>query len=162
MRYYMGIDPGLDGGIVVIDDDYKVYLAQPMPTVKTGVGGKRALDCLTFLSIIGNGGSLFAVLEEPGVRPREGAVGALTMGRNHGKLEMGLLSRGVSHVVVRPQEWQKLVCPGSGDPKARSVDAVRRVLPGLDLLPGKKQKPHDGIADAACMALYGRMKWGRG
>lgn len=40
------------------------------------------------------------------------------------------------------------------DPKARSIAAAQRLLPDLDLSPGRRTKPHDGLADAGCLAVY--------
>jgi hypothetical protein len=42
--------------------------------------------------------------------------------------------------------------PGEG--KARAIARAAQ-LPGLNLTPGRRRKAHDGLADAACLALYG-------
>jgi hypothetical protein len=54
-----------------------------------------------------------------------------------------------------PQAWQRVVLrdiPGEG--KARAVARAAQVA-GLDLMPGRRRKPHDGLADATCLAIYG-------
>jgi len=65
----------------------------------------------------------------------------------------------IPYEVVRPRIWQKVVLCGieGADTKVKSVLKCQRRLPDLDLTPGKKRKPHDGLADAACMALYGHI-----
>jgi hypothetical protein len=62
----------------------------------------------------------------------------------------------VPHVIEpTPQSWQRVILrdiPGEG--KARSIARAAQ-LPGLNLTPGRRRKAHDGLADAACLALYG-------
>ena len=108
--------------------------------------------------------SLSGVLEALGSRPapKMGATSAITMGRNWGRLEGLLCGLGVRYDIVQPKKWQKEVCPGSGDPKPRSISAARRLLPSLDLTPGRKVKPDDNLADAGCIAEYCRRVLGAG
>jgi hypothetical protein len=44
----------------------------------------------------------------------------------------------------------------AGDGKQRAISWARQACPGLDLTPGAMRKPHDGLADAACLALWGQ------
>jgi len=88
----------------------------------------------------------------------------LTAGRNHGRIEGMLVSHSIRYELVTPSRWQKPMHVGCGegkDTKARSVMACRRLLPGLDLTPGRKTKPDDNIADAGLLALYARRVWGQ-
>lgn len=150
----LGIDPGLSGGVVAVQGG-EVVLAEPMPVV----GGKRrSLDLrgirALFTDILATGPTV-AVLEHQQAFPRDGRVGAFRCGRGFGSLEAMLVALDVRFVVVRPTVWQRAVCSGvEGDTKTRSILTTQRRLPSLDLTPGRKRKPHDGLADAACLALY--------
>jgi hypothetical protein len=42
----------------------------------------------------------------------------------------------------------------SHDTKAASVAYVREHFPGVDLVPPRSKKPHDGLADAVCIAAW--------
>jgi hypothetical protein len=153
----MGIDPGLDGGLVALGPDGRVAAADLMPTLPSGRGSGRRLDFVRLRDLLPRGPDALVVLEELQGRPGAamGATSALTMGQNHGLLVGMLVERGVAFELVNPQRWQRVMTPGSGDPKCRSVLTCQRLLPRLCLTPGKRTKPHDGLADAALLALYG-------
>lgn len=161
MTLYVGIDPGLDGAVVALDGASRVVARFVLPTVSAGTGGKRTLDTRGFvnaLTLVGNTYEMLVALEELGSRPAErmGASSAISIGRNHGRLEGALVTLNVRYDLVRPQRWQKALGLGSdGDPKARAVAACRRMLPDLDLLATSRCRvPHDGIADAGMLALF--------
>jgi hypothetical protein len=63
--------------------------------------------------------------------------------------------------LVHPRTWQKRILkdvPGVG--KGRAVLLCKQRLPKLALTPGRRRKPHDGIADAACLAMFGLISGG--
>tara|TARA_R110002020_G_scaffold194133_1_gene394712 strand:+ start:527 stop:1051 length:525 start_codon:yes stop_codon:yes gene_type:complete len=163
----IGIDNGAKGAIVVIDGKRRAVQVEPMPVINVGVtrkgkrGTKNILDMVRVLSILAEAkrkskGDIFAVLEHAQVFPGEGRSTAFTAGRGYGALEMALVSLSIPYEIVRPRKWQSEVLKGieGADSKARSVLKCRRVFPDIDLTPGRRRKPMDGIADAACMALY--------
>ena len=163
----IGIDNGAKGAIVVIDGKRKAVQVEPMPVINVGVirkgkkGTKNILDMVQVLSILlkaktASRGNVFAVLEHAQVFPGEGRSTAFTAGRGYGAMEMALVSLGIPYEIVRPRKWQTEILKGveGADTKARSVIKCRRLFPDIDLTPGRRRKPMDGIADAACMALY--------
>lgn len=120
------------------------------------------LDLWADLLLVGRPG--LVVIEAPGwaaYGPRTGHMTAGTAGRlgiEHGAWRTLLACHGVPYEVLRPQAWRKragIVVPKGGDPKAATVARVRALLPGLDLTPGQVRTPHDGLADAAGLALAG-------
>ena len=167
----IGIDNGARGAIVVIDGARKPTTIEPMPVVNVGVvrkgkkGTKNILDMRRVVDVLKEardqaGGDVFAVLEHAQVFPGEGRSTAFTAGRGYGAMEMALVSLGIPYEIVRPRKWQSAVLNGveGADTKARSVIKCRREFPTIDLTPGRRRKPMDGIADAACMALYATMQ----
>jgi crossover junction endodeoxyribonuclease RuvC len=167
----IGIDNGANGAIVAVRANLEPFAVEPMPVVNVGVtrngkrGTKRILDMPRVVSLLREiqaeaGGGLFACLEHAQVFPGEGRSTAFTAGRSYGALEMALTALAIPYEIVRPRTWQKVVLKGveGVDTKARAVLKCQRVFPTINLTPGRRRKPMDGIADAACLALYGAQK----
>ena len=99
-----------------------------------------------------------AVLEKQQCRPIEGRSSILTTGRGQGLWEGALAALEIPYILVPPGTWIRRVLgsmPKGADKKARSVAHALSTMPGLELTWGRKTKPHDGLADAGCLALYG-------
>tara|TARA_R110001583_G_scaffold1589_7_gene12403 strand:+ start:2871 stop:3386 length:516 start_codon:yes stop_codon:yes gene_type:complete len=165
---YVGIDPGKDGAVVAINADGTIagsFMTRQDFTTNVGKGSKReyliyrmnyAIKCLGSKHNI-----MLAAVEKQSARPGQGVVSMFSAGYGYG-LWLGILSaNGVPFIEVRPRTWtSKILKDIPGDGKNRSVYAVMNRLPDLDLTPGKKRKPHDGLADAACLALYAKTEDG--
>ena len=159
---YLGIDPGKDGALVAINDDGAVagsFLTSRDFTTTIGKSSKReylasrmsyAIKCLG-----GKHNIKLAVVEKQSARPGQGVSSTFSTGFGYG-LWVGILAaHSIPFVEVRPKTWTSHILrdvPGEG--KSRSVYAVMNRMPDLDLTPGLKRKPHDGLADAGCLALY--------
>lgn len=156
----LGIDSGLSGALVLLDTEgARVVEAIVAPTVKAK-GGTR-YDVGAIWRFISTSQAGFACLENGGVRPGEGVVGAKTVGWGLGLYEMALRAAGIPYELPTPQAWQKHAYVGvPGEGKERSVIACDRLLPGLNLRPGRKVKAHDGLADAGCIAIYAARRAG--
>ena len=157
---FLGVDPGKQGAAVLLRRDASVVSAMKLPILGKDID-LHALSAWLEAVCMKEGctvDSLSAILEALGSRPspKMGATSAITMGRNWGRLEGLLCGLGIRYDIVQPKAWQKAICPGSADPKVRSISACRRLFPNLDLTPGRKVKPDDNIADAACLAEYCR------
>jgi hypothetical protein len=145
----LGIDSGLDGALVVLEQDpsgvISVAFSAVAPTVSVK-GGRRYDVGAIWTTIETEAPSLaFACLEDGGVRPGEGVVGAKTVGWGMGLYEMALRANTVPYELPKPQTWQKLAYVGvPGDGKERSIIACDRLLPGLNLRPGRKVKRRAG------------------
>ena len=153
----VGIDNGLDGAIVVVGHDRRLRLAHIMPTIQE-TKTRRSIDCAALWDIligITTDPDCFAVQEFAQAMPRQGASSGFTYGMSVGAVRACLCASRIPFAVVTPGKWQRgmLGKTTAGD-KAQHVAAVRRLLPEMDLTPGKLRKPHDGLADAALMALW--------
>jgi putative intracellular protease/amidase len=168
----IGIDNGADGGIVALKQKNELIEGVIMPTLDVGVmrGGKRGKKRILNMNEVHRlfkewrkaDKDVFAILEHAQVFPGEGRSTAFTAGRNYGAIEMALVATGIPYAIVRPRAWQKEILNGieGCDTKARAILKSQRTVPELNLLPGKKRKPHTGLADAACLALYGHIRHG--
>lgn len=175
---YGGIDPGNKGWFVAMDEHRQVVLQREMPLINVGKGKKNkwVLDMHGVLAILTEmkdiavdrsiRGEMFVVLEKAQVMaPGAGGsspASARSMfgyGRAFGALEMALIALKIPHEEVHPRTWGGKVLKGveGADTKARAILKCRRALPHLDLTPGRKRVPQDGIADAGCMCLYAMM-----
>ena len=152
MNAYIGIDPGKNGGIAVIDGHG--ITAEVMPLHPDGEINVVSLQ------------EFFVCLEEPiaavekvGAMPKQGVVSTFTFGKGYGKVLACLEMLGIPYVLVTPQAWKKTVLEGlnwKGNKKA-SIEYCQRRYPQLDLLATPRSKvAHDGMADALCIAEYVR------
>ncbi len=63
----------------------------------------------------------------------------------------------IPHLAVTPQAWKKAVLAGTARDKAAAIAFATRRFPGVPLLATPRSRtPHDGVADAVCLAEYAR------
>lgn len=166
MKYFVGIDGGLDGAIVTlegrrIEPEYR-YI---MPTVKPGKGRKVDLrkirDIFAMFFVL----DATVILEDPGGHAQS-ASGLRSMTYCFAALESALVCNHVRHHIVRPVEWQrefwkrpKMPKGQKFDTKAAALSAANQIWPEADWRKSERAtNPHDGIVDAALIAEYGRRK----
>lgn len=95
---FLGVDPGQEGGITLIYDDY--VEAHPMPD--SDVALLHVLDALA------NYGTkpTVACLERVAASPQMGVSSAFTFGKGYGRLNYALTALGIPFDLVNPQKWQ--------------------------------------------------------
>jgi len=154
----LGIDPGKDGAAVLIRDGAHVHAVLASELLCGQSWEAAHAEVTRWLRLVHATWPLdLVVLERVGGRPGEGATSARTMGVGWGLWLGGASMLGVPVIIPTPQRWQReMLSDLPGDTKARSVAWCRAHLPELDLTPGRRRVPHDGLADAACLAVYGR------
>lgn len=129
-----GVDPGLSGGIVVVNTDGKPITTYPMPLKK----GRLNLGEIQTLIITYN--VELAVIESAF---RDGKCNAC-------KTEAVFELCGVPIVNIHPRTWQKILPIGDG--KQRAYDYC--LAHNLPVPMNGNGKFHDGIADAWCIVSY--------
>ena len=158
----VGIDPGKTGGIVRLRSDDWLHVAafRAEDTILVGRGGDYRVKAMC--ALLRDLAPELVVLEKqqampPKVHGRvQGVASTASIMRAMGLWEGVLGALEVPHVLVRPQVWQRRILAGApGEGKARAIAVAERRLPGLNLTPGRCTKPHEGLADAACLALWG-------
>lgn len=160
----VGIDPGLKGALVCLESHGPgkrpvVRVAEPVPLVgkQYDVPGMRQLlaaaepDCV--------------YLEQVGAFHGASSKSSFSFGMGFG-LWLGLVAGlRLPMVLVTAPKWMRVMHAGiapSESTKKRSELACGRLLPALVLKPGKRRVSHDGLADAALVALYGIRDRGHG
>lgn len=150
MRSFLGIDPGVSGGIVVITEGESPYYPATMGTYKMPDTLKDLLGQLRHCESVE-----FALLEKVNPMPGEGVKSVATFARNVGHLEMALTASGISWDYVMPNKWQaefgllrKDKTETRTKKKNRHKAVAQRLWPSINWT--------HAIADAALIAEYGR------
>ena len=150
----IGIDPGLKGGIAFLSA--KGAGASVMPVAGKEIDG-RALAAALDLSRPD-----VVIIEKVASRPGQGVASMFRFGQGYGVIIGVCEALGIPYRLVTPQAWKKTVLAGTAKDKDAAISFVRRAYPDIDLSPGRLRVPHDGMADAVCLAEFGRQLMGRG
>jgi crossover junction endodeoxyribonuclease RuvC len=142
MSIYIGIDPGVSGGIAALCDD-ELVLGPPRLKLKDAT----ELDIVSWLTYI-NIAQSFAVIEQVSSSPQMGVVSAFTFGQSYGFLRGLLVAMAIPFVPVRPQKWQKAMGCMSGGDKNKTKAKAQQLYPG--------ERITHATADALLLATYCR------
>lgn len=161
----VGIDPGKSGAAVALDLHGRAveWIAADHPdegyTVKARGGALYVPSCMALWihDLAQSHKIVQVVIEKQQARPMEGRSSVLTTGYGFG-LWVGILAAlRVRHKIEPAATWTRAVFgakPRTDERKARAITTAAAQVPDLPLTWGRKTKPHDGLADAACMALH--------
>lgn len=137
--FYIGIDPGINGGVAILDDNM-VLKAQRCPKdikVMADVLVEYAYkDC-------------YAVIERVHAFPGQGVVSCFTFGNNFGQWEGILSAYDIPFIYVQPKKWMKSFQPLSKEKKIRKKELKQKAQ---ELHPGEKVTLL--TADAILIAHY--------
>lgn len=167
----VGIDPGIGGGVAFIGDGW--VEAYPMPVKPMGSGNKNTVDAavlrrmvLEVLNTREDGGlPQLVVIEKVGgfVQGKKFPGSAMfSFGLSVGKVVGMVEAMGWPMEEPTPQRWKKVVLEGTSKDKAAAVAHVSKRYPDCNLLPTPRcRKSHEGMAEAVCLAEFGRRLLGR-
>lgn len=158
MMKTIGIDPGKDGFISCIEGNM-IIGSWPIPTIKITKKGKRDYDVNDMCEILIEYKPELIVIEQPQMRRKQSMQSVASNYRGIGLWEGMFVTLRVPYVIVNARTWQKLMHAGmpGDDPKAKSILAVKRLFPGIDLRKSDKARvDHDGKADSILLAIYGQ------
>lgn len=154
---YLGIDPGIEGAYVVLDDDSVVLRASNLPTAQ--IGGKNRIDTVAWMGIletIMSGWSddcIICGLEQPFGIPGS-SINSMTFGETQGRIagvvELFVPRPNMSY--INPKTWKTYFKLSSN--KRESIYLANNLCMGLNLT---KVKEAD-IAEAALIAKYVQIK----
>lgn len=171
---YIGIDPGMDGGLAAVGS--KFIDIKPMPTISgSDKGTKRMLDVdgiikwiykvtAKELGITEVSGSIdtrstikMVVLEKVHSMPGQGVASMFSFGQTYGMLQGIIRTLQLPMVLVPPQTWKKVILEGTQKDKGAAIQYNRQLYPTISLHATERcTTDHDGMAEALCMADYGR------
>jgi len=167
MSLYLGIDPGLDGAIGVIDEQGNYIRIYDTPIIKyqKGKKKKREYDIPAIRNILINfsdtGPTKITLgLEKmqslpPGIRIQA----SFSLGLCQGIFEGLLVALNIPYQLVIPKTWQKefQITKPKGDKKAQSMMIAEKLFPTAELR-GPKGGKKDGRSDALLIAEWMRRK----
>jgi hypothetical protein len=156
-RLVVGIDPGVSGGIALLDPEANSARVFDMPTLKAK-RGKTAMDVDTaaVASLTSEWATLHdmhAFVEQVQSRPRQG--GQFQFGVNYGRILGALEAAGIPITHVSASKW-KPAMGLRGEAKSMSVKLAEQLFPALkSQLYGPRGAGLDGRAEALLIAYYG-------
>lgn len=145
------VDPGLKGGVACINTESGKAWAIPLPHIGKVVDVRALLEALPPASEVAT-----VVVEQLGVRSEQSAQSGATQGKNWGRITGAIEAFEYPLRIVRPQDWKAKVLRGTKKDKSDAIAFAQRAYPDVNLKPGKCRTPQDGLADAICMAEYGK------
>jgi len=170
----IGIDPGLKGAIVVVDEKYILIDYHDCPVIentKTKKGKKStkfefapaamASVLRTMLRHESKHGHAKVWLERAGAMPQQGLSSTFKTGRGFGLWEGILAGIRAVYDIIAPRTWTTVMFQGTplGEPKQRSFSKCQRLYPTLPLTaPRGRVLSLDGRSDAALIATYGMIE----
>ena len=146
----LGIDPGLSGALVLIDDDFVIMDSLLMPTLQDG--SKRAVDAKVVSDWLVGKNVAHAALEKVSAMPGQGVSSMFSFGRSYGVLEGVLSAHGISYTLVTPQKWKKYHDLIGSEKDAARILAQEKYP--YEVIFNAKIKGQ-ALADATLIALYG-------
>jgi hypothetical protein len=147
MKCYIGVDPGNNGGIALIQGNQAIEYEQ-MPNSK----GIRDFFDNAAVAFPNN---LVCIFEEhKGGGPQTNAAAHRSAGLYLGMFQMICDVQEIPFHLVRPQEWKKVL--GANKDKNRSIRMAEQIFPTVNLLFPRCTIKADGVAEALLIAEYGR------
>ena len=172
MKYYIGVDPGLAGATVIIDENRKVFTLKNPIDAEGEIEVQKIVDFIK--PILEN--DVYVFIEDIHALFGSGAKSTFEFGRALGIIQGMFKTLGLKFEKIQPKQWQKQMFADievikklnkgkfKTDTKAMALDVVKKIYPEVNLLPTKRcKKPSDGIVDAILIAEYGRLncKYGK-
>ena len=140
---YIGVDPGKNGGIAIIDSDGVIAFPFSEERLLIELDGiAQEYECVCYL-------------EHVHAMPKQGVSSTFNFGMNFGFIQGVLKAYEIPYELVTPQKWKKEFSCTSD--KNTSIEVCKRLFPNVNLKATDRcKKDHDGIAEALLIAEYGR------
>jgi len=145
MVYYIGIDPGITGGIVALNSNGDIAALASFD------GHNPLLIAKDFISKFEK---TVIFIEEVHAMPGQGVSSMFNFGRSYGAIIGLVYGLGYNLGLVAPQVWQRII-PDDGSfdgPKERIKRAI--VAEGLEKTMTLKRSMHQGVCDAYFIAKH--------
>ena len=155
----IGIDTGKHGGIVALNSKNEIIGKWVMPLDVVGEIDLHALDVIFKGLRPSVYGDTIVTIEDPGRHAKSSqAIGGMRYG--FGVVKQACVSNGISFHTTSSRVWQSYYWTQRGDKttKEKALEVAKNMWPKEPFLhPGKprSKKAHDGLVDAALIALFG-------
>jgi crossover junction endodeoxyribonuclease RuvC len=145
----MGIDPGLDGGIAVINGK-SIELLETIPTELKNGFIKRQVDTFELARILRPFRDCICFMEQVSARPMQGVSSVFSFGDTYGSIRGVLGALEIPTYMVTPQVWKKSLIISS---KEDSLKACQDIFE----LEKMRKKDHN-LAEALLIAHWGQFQ----
>jgi crossover junction endodeoxyribonuclease RuvC len=150
----LGCDPGLSGGLAVIEtiNGAAPRLIESIDIPVVGTGTKARVDVIAVRNFITMHQPAIALIEVAQAMPRQGSSSGFRYGRATGALEAAIVLAGVPVDFVAPAVWKRFFrLPGKDKERARQL-ALEKFPAAHSALARKRDH---GRAESLLIALYG-------
>tara|TARA_Y100001970_G_scaffold291804_1_gene430417 strand:+ start:9976 stop:10464 length:489 start_codon:yes stop_codon:yes gene_type:complete len=151
----IGIDPGLSGGIAVLDD-LKIFDMFDMPIMSEGKKNKNQLNSAQLVNIIKKhivSGNTFVIVEQVSAMPGQGVTSMFNFGQTFGSIKGICAALNLPIFYVRPTKWKKhfeLINSSKDASRTKAIEMYPHISPRLS------RKKDVNKADAILIARYFR------
>ena len=153
MTIHLGCDPGGEGGFALLNGRHADAIVMPM--AGSDVDGGAVTRWLEQAKSMRDQETIMWI-EKVSAMPGQGVTSMFNFGKRYGTVIGICAGLRIPVQLVTPQAWKKVVLAGTDKSKDAAIEYVQMAYPGLSLLPTPRcRKPHDGMADAVCLAVYG-------
>ena len=152
----IGIDPGLSGGIAILDD-LKIFDLFDMPIMSEGKKNKNQLNSAQLVNIIKNNiikkDDTFVIVEQVSAMPGQGVTSMFNFGQTFGAIKGICAALSLPIFFVRPNKWKKHFDLIKSEKDASRTKAIEMYPAISDRLSKKKDV---NKAEAILIARYFR------
>ena len=152
----IGIDPGLGGGIAVLDD-LKIFDVYDMPIMSEGKKNKNQLNSAQLVNIIKkniiSNEDTFLIVEQVSAMPGQGVTSMFNFGQTFGSIKGICAALNLPIFFVRPAKWKKhfdLINSSKDASRTKVIEMYPSISPRLS------KKKDVNKADAILIARYFR------
>ena len=152
----IGIDPGLSGGIAILDD-LKIFDIYDMPIMSEGKKNKNQLNSAQLVNIIKKNlipnGNTFLIVEQVSAMPGQGVTSMFNFGQTFGSIKGICAALNLPIFFVRPSKWKKhfdLINSSKDASRTKVIEMYPSISPRLS------KKKDVNKADAILIARYFR------
>jgi crossover junction endodeoxyribonuclease RuvC len=148
-----GIDPGIRGGLAVVDSaDGVGVLVDAIDILVVGAGAKERVDVAAIRDWIDRFKPALVLIERAQAMPHQGGSSGFKYGRSVGALEAAVVLSAIPLEIVEPSAWKRYWhLPGKDKERARQ--RALELFPNAHALLARKMD--HGRAESALLALYG-------
>jgi crossover junction endodeoxyribonuclease RuvC len=154
MTRILGIDPGINGGLAIVDIDIdSTVLIDAIDIPVTGIKAKQRVDVLAVRDWILAHQPQHALIERAGVMPKQGIASGFKYGRAVGAIEAVVALCNIPLTIVEPAVWKRRLGLYGAD-KENSRQRALQLFPSAHALLARKMD--HGRAEAALIATVCR------
>ena len=156
MTKVLGVDPGVSGGLAIVEitDGAVPVLIECVDIPVVGTGAKERVDVAAIRNFIDQHKPFRALIERAQAMPKQGASSGFKYGRVVGAIEAAITLCSIPVEIVEPPAWKRFwKLPGKDKESARQK--ALQLFPAAHTALARK-KDH-GRAEASLIALYGML-----